>query len=89
MSDSDTIDEIESPEVIEARQAKQAYLKAEVLDKGYDAELFSDYVTSARGDDLNIDDFKLEELQTMVAAFQMLPDEQTRSEPEGDVEGLN
>ena len=84
MSDSE---EIEDPAVAEARQAKQAYLKTEVLDKGYDAELFSDYVTAQRGDDLNIDDFSLEELQSMVTQFQTLPDESTRAESEID-EGL-
>ena len=59
MSDSE---EVEDPLLVAARLAKQTYLKAEVLDKGYDAELFSDYVVSVRGDDLNIDDFNLEEL---------------------------
>lgn len=82
-------EEVEDPLLVAARLAKQTYLKAEVLDKGYDAELFSDYVVSVRGDDLNIDDFNLEELQQMVSEFQTLPDDQTRSSSEMDEEGLN
>ena len=53
----------------EELKEKQEYLKAEILDKGYDAEKFSDYLSSLKANGTNINNWSFEELKNVVYSF--------------------
>ena len=55
----------------EDRETKQDYLRSQILDKGYNAEKFSEYLTEIAGDKgLDLENWTLEELSQVVYTFQ-------------------
>jgi hypothetical protein len=57
----DTIDQ--------ARASKQTFLREEILEKGYEIELFQSYMETQKEDGLNIDCWSLEELRQVTVEF--------------------
>ncbi len=52
-------------------ETKQDYLRSQILDKGYNAEKFSEYLTEIAGDKgLDLENWTLEELSQVVYTFQ-------------------
>ena len=52
------------------QQQKQQYLRDNILNKGYDANEFMDYMRESYGiQDMNLDDYKLEDLKSIVKGF--------------------
>ena len=56
------------------RATKQTFLYQNVLQMGYNAELFSEYMMSLKPDGDDIDNWTLEELMKVVEDFRRLPD---------------
>ena len=55
----------------EATEQKQTYLRTEIIDKGYDPEVFTAYISNLKGEegiDLNL--WSMEELVNIVKSFQ-------------------
>ena len=51
----------------EAEEQKQHYLRENILNKGYDANEFMDFFKESTGtDDLNLNDFTMEEIEKVV-----------------------
>ena len=54
----------------EAEEQKQHYLRENILNKGYDANEFMDFFKESTGtDDLNLNDFTMEEIEKVVNDF--------------------
>ena len=53
---------------MEERSAKQSFLSKEIIEKGYDGDLFMSYCESIKGTE--VDDYTLQELKYIVAQFQ-------------------
>ena len=52
-------------------EIKQNYLRTEIIDKGYDAEEFTAYISSLKGEDgINLELWSMEELANIVIGFQ-------------------
>ena len=52
-------------------ETKQDYLRSQILDKGYNAEKYSEYLTEIAGDKgLDLENWTLEELSQVVYTFQ-------------------
>ena len=56
------------------REAKQRFLREEIIDRGYDADLFTMFCADRHGTD--IDHWSFEEIQACVAEFQLKHDRQ-------------
>ena len=52
---------------MEERSAKQIFLAKEIIEKGYDGDLFMSYCESFKGTD--VDDYTLQELRYIVVQF--------------------
>ena len=51
-------------------EEKQEYLRENVLEKGYEADLFADYLVSKRGEEeSNLDTWSMNELKLAVKEF--------------------
>ena len=50
-------------------EEKQQYLKSEILDQGYDADKFSEYICTIKENGTDLNNWTLEELQNIVLSF--------------------
>ena len=50
-------------------EEKQQYLKSEILDQGYDADKFSEYICTIKENGTDLNNWTLEELQNIVISF--------------------
>ena len=64
------MDTLAGQEAYEAgREQKQSYLYQNIVEAGYDAELFAQYMQQNREDGLEIDNWSFEDLVAAVTAF--------------------
>lgn len=55
----------------EATEQKQTYLRTEIIDKGYDPEVFTAYISNLKGEDgIDLNLWSMEELVNVVKSFQ-------------------
>ena len=55
----------------EATEQKQTYLRTEIIDKGYDPEVFTAYISNLKGEDgIDLNLWSMEELVDIVKSFQ-------------------
>lgn len=51
------------------RKRKQDYLRKNIIEAGYKAEEFGEFITAQKHEGENIDNWTFDELETMVALF--------------------
>ena len=66
---------------MEITEIKQQYLRSEIIDKGYDPEKFSEFLSSQSEKGLDIESWTIEELGEAVYKFQNLNENPTEQQP--------
>lgn len=75
---------------MEDLEKKQNYLREQIMDQNYDPELFSQFLTSKKGDDgLDLELWTFNELHDAVIEFKTKLDEYQRSQAEKDEKEKN
>ena len=66
---------------MEITEIKQQYLRSEIIDKGYDPEKFSEFLSSIGEKGLDIESWTIEELGEAVYKFQNMNENQNNIPP--------
>lgn len=67
-------------EELEERKKKQTFLREEVIEKQYDALKFTDFISSERKDGENIDNWRMDELETIVVLYKKQCDQKHKED---------
>ena len=68
-------------------EEKQEYLRDAILDKGYDGNQFMTFLQTKRGEEINLDEWTLDELKTAVSEFIVKLEEGNK--PSEPIQGTN